>query len=236
MRTIEIGERTGLDSWRLVDREVPQAGRGQVAIRVHAVSLNFRDVLLADSTYGFPVRDSRVIAASDGAGEIMAVGEGVTKWMVGDRVAGNFNQNWIGGAQPVDAFHHMLSGARDGMLAETVVLNEEGVVAIPEHLSFEEAATLPIAAVTAWNSLYGLKPLQAGQAVLTLGTGGVSIFVVAGCVLLADGNTRVIADQIRRAKCAALFEINPAVPYPEDYEEAWPRPAARQRLATSCLS
>lgn len=178
MRAIEIGERNGLDSWRLVEREVPEVGRGQVLVRIQAVSLNYRDVLLADRTYGFPVRDSRVIAASDGAGEIVAIGQDVTKWKIGDRVAGNFNQNWIGGAQPVDAFHHMLSGARDGMLAEVVVLNEDGVVAIPENLSSEEAATLPVAAVTAWNSLYGLKTLQPGQTVLTLGTGGVSIFVV----------------------------------------------------------
>ena len=169
MRAFVIGERSGLDTWRLVERPAPQAAHGQVLIRVHAVSLNFRDVLLANKSYGFPVRDPDVIAVSDGAGEIVAVGEGVSRWKVGDRVAGIFVQNWIGGRQPDDAFQHMLSGARDGMLAEFVVLDQEGIVAIPAHMSYRQAATLPIAAVTAWNALYGLKPLLPGQTVLTHG-------------------------------------------------------------------
>ncbi|WP_083684872.1 alcohol dehydrogenase catalytic domain-containing protein [Massilia putida] len=134
MRAFVIGEQSGLDTWRLVERPDPRPAHGQVLIKIHAVSLNFRDVLLASKSYGFPVSSPDVIAASDGAGEIVAVGDGVSRWKVGDRVAGIFVQSWFGGRQPDDAFQHMLSGARDGMLAELVVLDQEGIVAIPEHM------------------------------------------------------------------------------------------------------
>lgn len=190
MRAYEIGERDGLDTWIPVERNEPQPAAGQVAIRVHAASLNFRDVLLANRGYGFPVASARTIPVSDGAGEIIAVGDNVTRWKVGDRVAVNVVQNWIGGRQPDDAFLHMLSGARDGMLADVVVQDASAVVAIPEHLSFIEASTLPIAAVTAWNALYGLKPLLPGQTVVTLGTGGVSIFALQ---IASAAGARVIA-------------------------------------------
>ena len=204
MRAYEIGDQSGLDTWKLVERPDPEPGRGQVAIRVHAVSLNFRDVLLASKGYGFPVHSPQAIAASDGAGEIIAIGEGVTRWEVGDRVAGIFVQNWFGGRQPDDAFDNMLSGSLDGMLAEIVVLDQQGVVAIPEHMSYREASTLPVAGVTAWNALYGLKALQPGQTVLTLGTGGVSIF--AAQIALAAG-ARVITTSSKEAKLVQVRKL-----------------------------
>lgn len=176
MRAYIIGDQSGLDTWRLVERSNPTPSPGTVLIKIHAVSLNFRDVLLASKSYGFPVYSPDAIAVSDGAGEIVALGDGVSRWKVGDRVAGHFIKNWSGGRQPDDAFEHMLSGARDGMLAELVVLDQQGIVAIPEHMTYQQAATLPIAAVTAWNALYGLKQLMPGETVLTHGTGGVSVF------------------------------------------------------------
>ncbi|MFL1501697.1 NAD(P)-dependent alcohol dehydrogenase [Pseudomonas sp. S191] len=204
MRAYEIGDQSGINTWKLVDRPDPKPGRGQVAIRVHAVSLNFRDVLLASKGYGFPVHSPQAIAASDGAGEIIAVGEGVSRWKLGDRVAGIFVQNWYGGRQPDNAFQNMLSGALDGVLAEIVVLNQEGVVAIPEHMTYREASTLPVAGVTAWNALYGLKPLKPGQTVLTLGTGGVSIFATQ--IALAAG-ARVIITSSKEEKLSQVRKL-----------------------------
>jgi NADPH:quinone reductase-like Zn-dependent oxidoreductase len=179
MRAYEIGSLGGLDSWRPVERPTPHPGPGQVLVRIHAVSLNQRDVLIVTGRYGFTTtRRQDLIPVSDGAGEIVALGPGVTRWRIGERVAGIFSQSWVCGEQPEDGWRTTLGGAVDGMLAEYVVLHESGIVRLPDPLSYEECATLPVAAVTAWNALNGLRPLRAGQTVLALGTGGVSIFAI----------------------------------------------------------
>src|SRR5208337_3710946 len=141
----------GIDSLELVERPTPQPGPGEVLVRVHAISLNYRDLLMVKGLYNPKLKLPR-IPCSDGAGEVTAVGEGVTRWKPGDRVAGIFMQNWIDGAATPDKTKGALGGDIDGVLAESVVLRETGLVAIPAHLSFEEAATLPCAAVTAWNA------------------------------------------------------------------------------------
>jgi NADPH:quinone reductase-like Zn-dependent oxidoreductase len=166
----------GIDSLEFVERPTPHPGPGEVLVRVHAISINYRDLLMIKGLYNPKLKLPR-IPCSDGAGEVSAVGEGVTRWKPGDRVAGIFMQNWLDGAlTPVKA-KGALGGDIDGMLAEYIVLKETGLVRLPAHLSFEEAATLPCAAVTAWNALAAgnLKP---GSTVLTLGTGGVSIFAL----------------------------------------------------------
>jgi NADPH:quinone reductase-like Zn-dependent oxidoreductase len=166
----------GVDSLEVVEREDPRPGPGQVLVRVRAVSLNYRDLLMVKGLYNPKLRLPR-IPCSDGAGEVLAVGEGVTAWKPGDRVAGIFMQNWQEGELTPAKAKGALGGDIDGMLAEQVVLAETGLVAVPRHLNFAEAATLPCAAVTAWNAVRASN-LQPGATVLIQGTGGVSLFAL----------------------------------------------------------
>lgn len=166
----------GVDALEFVERPIPQPGPGEVLVRVRAVSYNFRDLLLMRGQYNPRLALPR-IPCSDGAGEIAALGAGVRRWRIGERVAAAFMQNWIDGPLTADKARGALGGDVDGMLAEYVLLDENGLVRIPPHLSFEEAATLPCAAVTAWNALK-IGNLQPGSTVLIEGTGGVSIFAL----------------------------------------------------------
>ena len=166
----------GVDSLEFVERSTPQPGPGEVLVRVHAISLNYRDLLMVKGLYNPKLKLPR-IPCSDGAGEVAAVGQGVTRWKTGDRVAGIFMQNWLDGPLTPAKSKGALGGDIDGMLAEYVVLRDTGLVRLPEHLSFAEAATLPCAAVTAWNALAAGR-LKSGATVLILGTGGVSIFAL----------------------------------------------------------
>jgi NADPH:quinone reductase-like Zn-dependent oxidoreductase len=166
----------GVDSLELVERPTPSPGFGEVLVAVRAISFNYRDLLLVKGLYNPKLKLPR-IPCSDGAGEVAAVGEGVTAWKPGDRVAGIFMQNWLDGAlTPVKA-RGALGGDIDGTLAEYIVLHETGLISLPEHLSYQEAATLPCAAVTAWNAL-SAGELKPGATVLVQGTGGVSIFAI----------------------------------------------------------
>jgi len=166
----------GIDSLEFVERPRPEPGAGEVLVRVRAISFNYRDLLVVKGVYNPKLKLPR-IPCSDGAGEVEAVGEGVTLWKPGDRVAAIFMQNWLDGPPSASKSRGALGGDIDGMLAEYVVLKETGLVAIPEHLSFQEAATLPCAAVTAWNAL-SVGNLKPGSTVLVQGTGGVSIFAL----------------------------------------------------------
>jgi NADPH:quinone reductase-like Zn-dependent oxidoreductase len=176
MKTMRIHRLGDIDGLQAEERPDPRPGPGQVAVRMRAASLNYRDLLVIKGVY------SRNLALpltplSDGAGEVVEIGAGVTRFAVGARVAGAFMQTWLEGAVTDAKSKSALGGALDGVLAEQVVFHEDGLVAVPEHLSFEEAATLPCAAVTAWNALIE-GDLRAGQTVLTLGTGGVSLFAL----------------------------------------------------------
>ena len=166
----------GIDSLEFAERPTPQPGPGEVLVRVHAISLNYRDLLMVKGLYNPKLKLPR-IPCSDGAGEVAAVGDGVTRWKTGDRVAGIFMQNWLDGPLTPAKAKGALGGDIDGMLAEYVVLRDTGLVKLPEHLSYAEAATLPCAAVTAWNAL-ATGSLKPGATVLILGTGGVSIFAL----------------------------------------------------------
>ena len=166
----------GIENLGLIDRPDPQPGYGQVVLAVKAASLNFRDLLIVKGLYN-PKMPLPRVPASDAAGEVVAIGPGVTRVAVGDRVCGTFMQRWISGPLTDSAARSALGGDIDGVLAERVVLSEEGVVKYPAHLTFEEAATLPCAALTAWNGL-AEGGLRAGETVLVQGTGGVSIFAL----------------------------------------------------------
>jgi NADPH:quinone reductase-like Zn-dependent oxidoreductase len=166
----------GIDELELVERAGSAPGAGEVRVRVRAVSFNYRDLMMVLGKYNPKMALPR-IPCSDGAGEVVEVGAGVTQWKPGDRVAGIFMQNWLEGPLTAAKTKGALGGDIDGMLAEEVVLRETGLVRIPAHLSFAEAATLPCAAVTAWNALKAGE-LRPGSTVLVQGTGGVSIFAL----------------------------------------------------------
>lgn len=167
----------GIDQLSFDTVDVPQPGEHQVLVRVHAVSLNYRDLLVTLGRYN-PKQHMPVILCSDGAGEVVSTGGGVTRFKPGDRVAAIFMQRWISGDRTREAGNSALGAAVDGMLTEYRVLDEEGLVAVPEHLSYQEASTLPCAAVTAWQTLVDVAHLEAGDTALILGTGGVSVFAL----------------------------------------------------------
>jgi NADPH:quinone reductase-like Zn-dependent oxidoreductase len=177
MKVWQLTATAGADALKLNDLPVPQPGPGQVLVRVRATSLNYRDLMVSTGAYGGAV-PLPLIPLSDGAGEIAAVGAGVMDWKPGDRVAGTFFQNWPAGPLRREVFGTALGGAINGMLSEYVVLSAGGVVAVPAHLDFPEAATLPCAALTAWHALVTAGHVSAGQTVLVLGTGGVSLFAL----------------------------------------------------------
>jgi NADPH:quinone reductase-like Zn-dependent oxidoreductase len=160
---------------QLAEVPVPKPGANEVQIKVHAASLNRRDIFVMQGAYPMPPR-GLVVPLSDGAGVVSAVGPGVTRFKAGDKVIPIFFPNWIKGRPTGNATEVSLGGAVDGVLSEYIVLNEQSMVAMPSGLSFEEAATLACAGVTAYNGLFTRGHLQAGDYVLLEGTGGVSIF------------------------------------------------------------
>ena len=175
MRAYQILPSANIDGLTLVDYPDRELAPGEVRIRVHAVSLNYRDLMVASGNYLVTV-DDPIIPCSDGAGEVLAVGPGVTRVQVGDRVAGSFFPYWQDGSTSPEKIRHALGGDIDGMLAEEVVLHEEALAKIPASLSFVEAATMPCAGVTAWNAIFvSSNAIKPGDTALFLGTGGVSV-------------------------------------------------------------
>jgi NADPH:quinone reductase-like Zn-dependent oxidoreductase len=177
MRAWQIVSPNGIDALELSERRSPDPGPGEVKMRIRASSINYRDLGTVRDPVSRKLPYPR-IPNSDGAGEIVAVGPGVTGLSKGARVASTFFQRWDDGQCSAEAMASALGGALDGVLAEEAVLSSDGVVPIPGHLSFEEAATLPCAALTAWNALAEAARVKAGDTVLLLGTGGVSIFAL----------------------------------------------------------
>ncbi len=211
MKVYEIQNAFGLDHLTIAERTAPAPGPGQVLVKMKACSLNFRDLMTVKGLYN-PRQPLPLIPLSDGAGEVSAIGEGVSRVKPGDRVAGIFAQKWLAGPPSLELRRSTLGGPLDGTLAEHALLHEDGLVHVPEHLSYEEAATLPCAGVTAWNALMeGADPVRPGDTVLLLGTGGVSIFALqfarmAGArVIITSGSDEKLA---RAAKLGASECIN----------------------------
>ena len=177
MKVFEIRDGFGLDNLVAGERPRPEPGHGEVLLEMRAASLNFRDILMVKGHYN-PHQPLPLIPCSDGVGEVTAVGEGVSRVAVGDRVATLFCQKWRGGSPDKIKLRSTLGGPHDGTLAQFMVLSEHGVVKVPEHLSDVEAATLPCAALTAWSALVTQGSVGAGDTVLVQGTGGVSLFAL----------------------------------------------------------
>jgi NADPH:quinone reductase-like Zn-dependent oxidoreductase len=208
----------GVDGLTIRDHEEPVPGPGQVLVAVRAASLSYRELMVLRGDYVLSVKPD-VVPVSDGAGEVVAVGPGVTATRVGDRVAGTLFPSWVEG--PFAAEHlPQRGGSLDGMLTELAVLDQTGVVPIPEHLSYQEAATLPCAAVTAWNALTGDGAgVTPGQTVVVQGSGGVSLFALQFAKALG---ARVIATTSSAAKARRLAELGADETIDYRAEPDWP--------------
>lgn len=203
MQAYRLEQFGSLDHLVLHTEETPQPGPGEVLVRVHASALNYRDLALLRGQYPMSHR-AGLVPMSDSAGEVVAVGEGVSRFTVGDRVANIFFPRWFGGRFPVTAMGEQYGSDLDGWLTEYKTVSQETLVQIPSHLSFEAAATLPCAAVTAWSALSGPTPVCAGDTVLTLGTGGVSLFAIQ---LAKLRGAHVIATTSTGEKAERLAEL-----------------------------
>ena len=176
MKAYEIRE-FGIDNLTLTGRDEPQPKETEVLVKFHAASLNYRDLLMVKGLYN-PKLKTPLVPLSDGAGEVVAVGEEVTKWKIGDRVCPIFMQGWIDEEITLEKARTALGGDLDGCLREFGAFDENGLVRIPDHFSFEEAATLPCAAVTAWHALFESGGMKSDDSLLLQGTGGVSVFAL----------------------------------------------------------
>lgn len=177
MHAYQVTTYDGLSSIHRVELPQPKPLAGQVLVKMRAASLNFRDLMVANGLYPMD-RNRPVVPLSDGMGDVIEVGDGVTEFKVGDRVMGTFFHNWEDGDLTQEQMPLSRGGNIPGVLAEFCVFNEHELAPVPGHLTDEEAATLPCAAVTAWQALVKLGNLKAGETVLTLGTGGVSLFAL----------------------------------------------------------
>lgn len=200
---------TSFDGLKLIERDAPEAGPGEILVAMKAASINYRDLLVPTGQYFGGSVPVDTVALSDGAGEVVAVGSGVTRFKVGDRVAGTFFRNYIDGpSAPID--RPALGSPADGVLAEYVVFSQEDAVCIPANLSFEEGATLPCAGVTAWNGLMEAgKPVGPGDRVLVMGTGGVSLQALllakaAGASVIATSSSE---EKLAKVKALGADEV-----------------------------
>lgn len=221
MKCYVIPTPKGIDSLTLVERPDPVPGPRQVLVRVRATSLNYRDLLTIEAQSARAAPKPDLIPLSDGAGEVVAVGDGVSRVKVGDRVAGCFMQKWIGGAIDEAAQASALGGALDGMLTELAVLEEDGVARLPPGLSFEEGATLPCAGVTAWHALAEIGGIKAGDIVLVQGSGGVSIFALQfarlfGARVIATSSSAAKAERLRQMGAEAVIDYRATPDWDKD--------------------
>ena len=192
MKVYEINE-FGIENLTLTGRDEPKPEANEVKVKFHAVSLNYRDLMMVKGLYN-PKLKMPLVPFSDGAGEVVEIGENVTKFKIGDRVTPIFMQGWIEGAIDYKKMRTALGGDLDGVLREFGTFKEDGLICIPDHFSFEEAATLPCAALTAFNALFESGGLKPDDTVLLLGTGGVSIFAlqmasVLGCRIIITSSS-----------------------------------------------
>ncbi|OGA89493.1 MAG: NADPH:quinone oxidoreductase [Betaproteobacteria bacterium RIFCSPLOWO2_12_FULL_66_14] len=202
MRVFQIQDDWGLTHLKLAARPDPRPGTGQVLLRMRAASLNYRDLLVPERGYGAHTGTLPLIPVSDGVGEVIEVGADVTRVRAGDRVCPCYRQGWIDG--PPDSTYLSLGGPIDGTMAEYMVLPEDGVAKVPAHLSDEQAATLPCAALTAWSALVTYDNLGPGSRVLVQGTGGVALFALQFAKLRGAHVTVISSSDEKIAKACAL--------------------------------
>ncbi len=200
MKAFEIQE-FGIDNLALVEREKPKPKDTEVLVKFHAASLNYRDLMMIKGWYN-PKLKTPLVPFSDGAGEVVEVGENVTKWKLGDRVTPTFMQGWYDGGVSFEKARTALGGDLDGCLREFGIFDENGLISIPDHFSYEEAATLPCAALTAFNALFESGGLKPDDTILLQGTGGVSVFAlqfasVLGCRVIITSSSN---EKLQRAK------------------------------------
>jgi NADPH:quinone reductase-like Zn-dependent oxidoreductase len=207
MQAWEIISGDGVDALNLTEREIPIPSPGQVRVRMNANSINYRDLITIEGA-GARKLPFPTIPNSDGAGVVTAIGEGV-KLQEGDRVTSCFFEEWTAGEIGASIMASALGGARQGVLAEEVVLPEHGVIPTPTSLTDEEAATLPCAALTAWHALTLPRPVKAGETVLLLGTGGVSVFAQQFCSIMGARTivTSSSDDKLEKMKALGASEI-----------------------------
>lgn len=215
MKAFELHPEEGFDALKLVDRPRPSIGPGDVRVRVRAVSLNYRDLMVAR---GSKKRERRIVPASDGAGEVIEIGGGVQRLAIGDRVAAAFFPTWLDGALAEEHHANALGGSLDGMLAEEVVLPERAWVKIPSRYSFEQASTLPCAGVTAWHALFAAATVRPGETVLVQGGGGVSTFALQ---LARSAGARVVATSSSPDKRARLAQMGAATTIDYTSDAKW---------------
>jgi len=200
----------GVHNLTIREFDVPQPKANEVLVKVRAVSLNYRDLIIADGTYPGPKHENRV-PCSDMAGEVVAVGSDVKTWAVGDRVCANFSQEHHHGDITPESANTALGGSWEGVLTEYRAFPADSLVRVPKHLTYEEASTLPCAALTAYNALHGPTPLKGGDWVLVQGTGGVSIFglqiaAASGANVIATSSSDTKLEQAK--KLGAQYTIN----------------------------
>jgi NADPH:quinone reductase-like Zn-dependent oxidoreductase len=200
MRVYQLGAGGGIEDIRICERTRPKPGPREVLVRMRAASLNYLDLMILDGRFSTGAQ-AGIVPLSDGAGEIVELGEGVRRLKLADRVASTFFPLWVAGSLPAEGRSDLPGATRDGMLAEYVVFDENALVQIPANLSFEEASTLPCAALTAWESLVGARALLPGEVMLTQGSGGVSIFALQFAKL---AGARVIVTTSSEQKAARL--------------------------------
>lgn len=208
MKAFELHPEEQFDALTLVDRPRPALGPGDVRVRVRAVSLNYRDLMVAR---GSKKRAKRIVPVSDGAGEVIEIGNGVKRLVIGDRVAAGFFPTWVDGSLAEEHHANALGGSLDGMLAEEVVLPERAWVKIPSRYSFEQAATLPCAGVTAWHALFEAATVRPGETVLVQGGGGVSTFALqlarhAGAKVIATSSSGNKRGRLERMGASATID------------------------------
>lgn len=192
----------GLDNLSVVELPDPEPGPGEVLVRVRAATLNYRDLLTVEGGYGSRQKTEGLIPVSDGAGEVLAVGAGVTRFQPGDHVVANFFQDWLAGEPTEHAMHSGLGGLLDGMACEMRVLPEHGLAHTPAHLDHAEAAALPCAALTAWSAVIDQGRVKPGDVVLTQGSGGVSVFALqfarmAGAQVIATSSSDAKLERLK---------------------------------------
>lgn len=222
MRVFQIEGGWSFDHLTLAERPEPVAQAGQVLIRMHAASLNARDLIVPLRGYGRATGELPLIPISDGVGTVIATGPGVSRVKIGDRVCPTYFQNWISGAPSAERFATSLGGPLDGVMADVICLSEEGVVRVPDYLTHEEAATLPCAAVTAWSAIAIHANTQPGDHVLVQGTGGVALFALA-FAKLHGAHVTVISSSDAKLEQARALGADATINY-RDVPE-WSRPA-----------